>query len=87
MKSTYNFPTYYYILCTHNFSLILKTITINITTINNHDNTINEENGVKIYCKFTQGNKYKALVFNRRQYNEEINKIKQMIFAENQKRN
>lgn len=72
-KELNNIPNYYRLLNIKVYNIYIKGISINIKTI--HD-----DQGARIHCEFTNGNKYTALVFNEKHYNQEINKIQQMTY-------
>lgn len=72
-KELNNIPTYYHLLNIKIYNIYIKDISINIKSIHN-------DQGARIHCEFTNGNKYTALVFNEKHYNQEISKIQQMAY-------
>lgn len=72
-KELNNIPTYYHLLNIKRYNIEIKSIIINI-------NSIHQDQGARIHCEFTNGNKYTALVFNEKHYNQEIIKIQQMTY-------
>lgn len=72
-KELDNIPNYYRLLNIKIYNIYIKGISINIKSIHN-------DQGARIHCEFTNGNKYTALVFNEKHYNQEISKIQQTTY-------
>ena len=70
-KQLDNIPSYYKILDIKRYYISIKYISIDI---------VEQDKGAKIMCDFTNGNRYTALVFSEKHYNEELKKIKQMVY-------